>query len=184
MTLPTDEATIDTFRRWGYLAADLDPLNYMKPLAPPELEIESDLAKCLRRRYCGTLGVEFMHITEAERRQWIAERMEADPPAADPAPVLDRLIQSGLFEQVLHSRYPGTKRFSLEGIVTLIPVLDEILRSSAQLGAEQVVLAMSHRGRLNVMVQIVGKLAEDVFCRFDDVNPRSYLGGGDVKYHL
>jgi 2-oxoglutarate dehydrogenase E1 component len=125
-----------------------------------------------------------MHIPDAERRRWIAERMEADSPPVDSTRVLERLIRAGLFEQVLQSRYIGTKRFSLEGIVALIPVLDELLDQAAELGAEQLVLGMSHRGRLNVMVHIVGKSPEDVFARFEDVDPRSFLGGGDVKYHL
>ena len=162
----------------------LTPLGYLQPLAPPELALEGEAAARARRCYCGTIGAEFMHIPDAERRQWVAERMEADPPPVDSARVLDRLIRAGLFEQVLQSRYPGTKRFSLEGIVALIPVMDEVLDGAAALGAEQMVLGMSHRGRLNVMVHIVGKSAEDVFARFEDVDPRSFLGGGDVKYHL
>ena len=125
-----------------------------------------------------------MHMPDAERRQWVAERMEADPPAVDSSRVLERLIRAVLFEQVLQTRYPGTKRFSLEGITALIPVMDEALDRAAALGAEQMVLGMSHRGRLNVMVHIAGKSPDDVFARFEDVDPRSFLGGGDVKYHL
>jgi 2-oxoglutarate dehydrogenase E1 component len=184
MTPFTDEAVFDAFRRWGYLAADLDPVGYLQPLAPPEIALEGEAAARARRCYCGTIGAEFMHIPDVESRQWIAERMEADPAPVDSARVLERLIRAGNFEQVLQSRYPGTKRFSLEGIVTLIPVMDEALDRAAALGAEQMVLAMSHRGRLNVMVHIVGKSAEDVFARFEDVDPRTFLGGGDVKYHL
>jgi 2-oxoglutarate dehydrogenase E1 component len=184
MTIYSAEAVFDAFRRWGYLAADLDPLGYMQPLAPPELSLEGEDAVRARRCYCGAIGVEFMHIPDAQRRQWIAERLEAEAPPVDSARVLDRLIRAGLFEQVLQSRYIGTKRFSLEGIVTLIPVMDEVLDQAAALGAEQMVLGMSHRGRLNVMVHIVGKSPEDVFARFEDVDPRSFLGGGDVKYHL
>ena len=184
MTCHTDESIFDAFRRWGYLAADLDPLGHLKPLAPPELAIEGEAAARARRCYCGTMGVEFMYIPQAERRQWVAERMEAEALPVDSGRVLNRLIRAALFEQVLQSRYPGTKRFSLEGIVTLIPVMDEVLEGAATLGAEQIVLAMSHRGRLNVMVHIVNRSPEDVFARFDDVDPRSFLGGGDVKYHL
>ncbi len=180
----TDEAVLDAFRRWGYLAADLDPLGYMQPLAPPELALEGEAAVQARRCYCGTIGAEFMHIPDGERRQWVAERMEAEPPPVDSARVLERLIHAGLFEQILQSRYIGTKRFSLEGIIALIPVMEEMLDGAAALGAEQMVFGMSHRGRLNVMVHIVGKSAEDVFSRFEDVDPRSFLGGGDVKYHL
>jgi len=179
-----DEAVFDAFRRWGYLAADLDPVGYLQPLAPSELALEGSAAARARLCYCRSIGAEFMHIPDAERRQWVAERMEAEPPPADSARVLERLIRAGIFEQVLQSRYPGTKRFSLEGIVALIPVMDEMLDRAAELGAEQMVLAMSHRGRLTVMVHIVGKSPEDVFARFEDVDPRSFLGGGDVKYHL
>jgi 2-oxoglutarate dehydrogenase E1 component len=182
--IPTDEAVFDAYRRWGYLAADLDPVGYLQPLAPPELALEGEVAARARRCYCGSIGAEFMHIPDAERRQWVAEHMEVDAPPVDSPRVLERLIRAGLFEQVLQSRYIGTKRFSLEGIVALIPVMDEALNCAADLGAEQIVLAMSHRGRLNVMVHIVGKSAEDVFARFEDVDPRSFLGGGDVKYHL
>ena len=184
MTSLADEAAFDAFRRWGYLASDLDPLGYFQPLAPPELALDGEAAARARRCYCGAIGAEFMHIPHAERRRWVAERMEADPPTVDSPRVLERLIRAGIFEQVLQSRYPGTKRFSLEGIVALIPVMDEVLDRAADLGAEQMVLGMSHRGRLNVMVHIVGKSAEDVFARFEDVDPRSFLGGGDVKYHL
>src|SRR5208283_5084908 len=100
----TDEAVFDAFRRWGYLAADLDPIGYMQPLAPPELALEGDAAERARRYYCGTIGAEFMHIPDGERRQWVAERVEADPPPADVPRVLERLIRAGLFEQVLQSR--------------------------------------------------------------------------------
>ena len=180
----SDEAVFDAFRRWGYLAADLDPLHYLQPLAPPELALEGQAAERARRIYCGSIGAEFMHIPDAERRRWVAERMEEEPAPIDPRKVLERLLAAGIFEQVLQSRYIGTKRFSLEGMVALIPLMDQVLDSAAELGAEQMVLAMSHRGRLNVMVHIVGKSAEDIFARFEDVDPRSFLGGGDVKYHL
>jgi len=184
MASHTDQAVFDEFRRWGYLAANLDPLDFFQPLAPPELSLDGEAAARARRCYCGSIGAEFMHIPDAEHRQWVAERMETDPPPVDSQRVLERLIRAGLFEQVLQSRYMGTKRFSLEGIVTLIPVMDAILDGAGSLGAEQIVVGMSHRGRLNVMVHIVGKSAEDVFARFEDVDPRSFLGGGDVKYHL
>ena len=184
MTPTKDEAVFDEFRRWGYLAANLDPLDYIKPLAPPELALEGEAASQARQFYCGTIGADFMHIPDGERRRWVAERMEAEPSPVDTTRVLELLIRAGLFEQVLQSRYIGTKRFSLEGNVALIPVVDELLDCAGTLGAEQLVFGMSHRGRLNAMVHIVGKPAEDVFSRFEDVAPRSFLGGGDVKYHL
>ena len=102
----------------------------------------------------------------------------------DRAQILERILRAELFEEVLHSRYPGTKRFSLEGVTALIPLLDQILESASEHGAEELMLAMSHRGRLNVMVHIAGKSPVEIFAGFEDVDPRSALGGGDVKYHI
>jgi 2-oxoglutarate dehydrogenase E1 component len=184
MTLTKDEAVFDEFRRWGYLAANLDPLNYVKPLAPPELDLEGESAEAARKIYCGSIGAEFMHIPDRERRQWVAEQMEAEPSPIVTQRVLELLIRGTTFEQVLQSRYIGTKRFSLEGNIALLPVVDAMLDRASELGAEQMVFGMSHRGRLNAMVHIVGKPAGDVFSRFEDFDPRSFLGGGDVKYHL
>jgi 2-oxoglutarate dehydrogenase E1 component len=174
----------DTFRRWGYLEADLDPLGFLQPVPHPELQVEGDLAQEARRVYCGTVGVEFMHIPDPDKRQWIQERMEGAQPAVDQSRVLDLLIRADLFEQVLQQRYLGTKRFSLEGVTALIPLVDEILDAAAQRGAGELVFGMSHRGRLNVIVQIVRRAAAEVFAGFEDVDPRSVLGGGDVKYHM
>jgi 2-oxoglutarate dehydrogenase E1 component len=178
------ERVLDAFRRWGYLEADLDPVGCLKPQPHPELEIDGVVAGEARRWYCGKIGAEFTHIPDLERRRWVQERMESEPAPTDGGRILERLIRAGVFEQVLQSRYPGTKRFSLEGLIALLPLLDEVLESAAGMGAEQMVLGMSHRGRLNVMVHIVERSAEDVFARFEDVDPRTFLGGGDVKYHL
>ena len=94
------------------------------------------------------------------------------------------ILRAELLEEVLHGRYPGTKRYSLEGATALIPLLDEILEAASESGGEELMLGMSHRGRLNVMVHIVGKSPADIFAGFEDVDPRSTLGGGDVKYHI
>jgi 2-oxoglutarate dehydrogenase E1 component len=125
-----------------------------------------------------------MHIPEAEPRRWIAQRMESEAPAPDRERILERIVRAEIFEQVLQTRYLGTKRYSLEGDAALIPLLDSVLEAASNLGADQGVVAMSHRGRLNVMVHTVGRAAADVFARFEDVDPRSVLGSGDVKYHL
>ena len=93
-------------------------------------------------------------------------------------------MRADVFEQTIHSRYIGTKRYSLEGNTALIPLLDEILNAASDNGAEQAVLAMSHRGRLNVIINIVRRPAAEIFAGFEDVDPRSVLGGGDVKYHI
>jgi 2-oxoglutarate dehydrogenase E1 component len=178
------DRVLDAFRRWGYLQADLDPVGHLQPEPLPELKLTGEIADYARRIYCGKIGVEFMHIPQVEKRRWIAERLEADVIPPDRPHIMMRLIEAGVFEQVLQSRYPGTKRFSLEGVIALLPLLDEVLDRVGQLGAEQIVLAMSHRGRLTVMVLVVGKSPMDIFARFEDIDPRRVLGGGDVKYHL
>ncbi|HEY4741348.1 MAG TPA: 2-oxoglutarate dehydrogenase E1 component [Candidatus Acidoferrales bacterium] len=178
------EAIFDAYRRWGFLQADLDPLGDLQPVAMTELDVDGKDAADARAIYCGSIGAEFMHIPDRERRNWIAQRMESEAPAPDRARILERLVRAEIFEQVLQTRYLGTKRYSLEGNASLIPLLDEMLDAAANLGAKQGVIAMSHRGRLNVMVHTVGRPAAAVFARFEDVDPRSVLGSGDVKYHL
>ena len=179
------EQVFDTFRRWGYVQAHLDPLQqYLPPEPLSDLAITGEFAEEARAIYCGTVGAEFMHIADPERRRWIAEQLESPASAADSQRILDLLIQADIFEHVIQTRYLGTKRFSLEGVTALIPFLDEVLNHASELGAEKVIMAMSHRGRLNVMVNTLGKSAADIFSKFEDVDPRSSLGGGDVKYHV
>ena len=179
------DQTFDAFRRWGHLEAKLDPLGqYLLPEPVPELNFDDEAAEEARGYYCGSIGVEFMHLPDSAKREWIQERLEQGAPEPDRRQILERLTQADLFEQVIQSRYLGTKRFSLEGVTVLIPFLDEILNRAADLGAEKAVVGMSHRGRLNVMVNTVGKSPADIFSKFEDVNPRSILGGGDVKYHV
>src|SRR3989454_663817 len=178
------ERVFDAFRQWGYLEADLDPLGFLPKSPHPELQIAGEPAREARQVYCGTVGVEFMHIAEPERRKWIQERMEGPQPAVDQERILDQLIRADLFEQVLQQRYLGTKRFSLEGVTALLPLVDEILDAAGQRGAVELVMGMSHRGRLNVIVHVAKRAPEEVFAGFEDVDPRSVLGGGDVKYHM
>ncbi len=178
------ERVFDAFRQWGYLEADLDPLGFLPKSPHPELQIAGETAREARQVYCGTVGVEFMHIAEPERRKWIQERMEGPQPAVDQERILDQLIRADLFEQVLQQRYLGTKRFSLEGVTALLPLVDEILDAAGQRGAVELVMGMSHRGRLNVIVHVAKRAPEEVFAGFEDVDPRSVLGGGDVKYHM
>src|SRR6202022_4175880 len=151
----------------------------------PDLEgLTGEVAAAARRIYCGTIGAEFMHLPQPERRRWIAERIEASATQVDQQKVLERLIRADLFEQVLQSRYLGTKRFSLEGVTALIPLLDSVLDTAGEHGAVESVMAMSHRGRLNVMVHAACKSPHEVVAGFEDVDPRSVLGAGDVKYHI
>src|SRR5579862_9023156 len=179
-----DEHVFEGYRRWGYLAANLDPLGFLTPIVHPELAATGEAAAAARTFYCGTIGAEFVHIDDTERRRWIAGRLECDAPQPDRGYIMERLIRAELFEQVLQARYLGSKRFSLEGVTAVIPLLDTVLSSAAAAGAEQIVLGMSHRGRLNVMAHIAGQRAADIFAGFEDVDPRSVLGSGDVKYHV
>ncbi len=179
----------DVFRRWGFLQANLDPLGTsLAAESFPEEFAEGKEADEARQYYCGTIAVEFMHIAVPAKRQWIQQRMEsAGAPGRrkiNQQRTLELLTRADVFEQVIQSRYLGTKRFSLEGLTALIPFLDELLRSAASQGVNQAVLGMSHRGRLNVMVNTIGKATSDIFTKFEDVDPRSTLGGGDVKYHI
>ena len=178
------ERVFDTFRRWGYLAARLDPLGFLPSAASAELDESMPWSSEARAIYCGTIGAEFMHIADLQRRAWIAGRLENPTAKPDAHRILERLIRAELFEQTLQTRFVGTKRYSLEGLAVVIPLLDQIVETGAASGAEQLILAMSHRGRLNVMVHIVGRPPAEVFADFEDVDPRSVLGGGDVKYHV
>jgi 2-oxoglutarate dehydrogenase E1 component len=179
------ERIFDAFRRWGYLEATLDPLGLFEPLKHPALEVlTGEVADEARRIYCGTVGADFTHLPELDRQRWIAARIEAPASEVNQQEILERLIRADLFEQVLQARYLGTKRFSLEGVTALIPLLDSILDSAAESGAVESIMAMSHRGRLNVMVHAVCKTPHEVVAGFEDVDPRSVLGAGDVKYHV
>src|SRR4029077_7550505 len=178
------ERVFDAFRHWGYLEADLDPLGLFRPQPQPDLQLDSEAACEARKYYCGTIGVEFVHITDGERRRWIQEHMEAEPGPVDQQRCLDFLIRADVFEQVMQQRYLGTKRFSLEGNTALLPLVDEILDGAGQRGAGNLVMGMSHRGRLNVLLHVARRSPEEIFASFEDVDPRSVLGSGDVKYHL
>jgi 2-oxoglutarate dehydrogenase E1 component len=179
------ERIFAAFRRWGYLEATLDPLGMLEPLKHPALEaLAGEVADQARRIYCGTIGADFTHLPEMDRQRWIAERIEAPLKEVHQQKIFERLIRADLFEQVLQARYLGTKRFSLEGVTALVPLLDSILDSAAESGAVESIMAMSHRGRLNVMVHAACKTPHEVVAGFEDVDPRSVLGAGDVKYHI
>src|ERR1700681_2893883 len=178
------ERVFELFRRWGFYQSNLDPLGFLEPVKRPELNLTGPIANEARAVYCGNVGAEFMHLPEQERRQWIAERLESPATAVDQRRILERLVRADLFEQVLQARYLGAKRFSLEGVTALIPLLDALLEAAAETGARESVIAMSHRGRLNVMVHTACKPAHQVVSGFEDVDPRSVLGAGDVKYHV
>lgn len=174
----------NSFRRWGYLQAQIDTLGRIPAFPHPELDqVKAADAKKWRSAYCGSIGVEFMHMPFHDRCMWIAERMEASTEVADQKEILRQILEIEVFERFLHTRYVGVTRFSIEGCAALIPLLDSILTTAAENGFESVIMGMSHRARLAVMHAIVGASVSNIIACFEDIDPKSVLGRGDVKYH-
>jgi 2-oxoglutarate dehydrogenase E1 component len=142
----------------------------------------------LRDAYARTVGVEYMHIQEPDQKAWIQEHVEGptpEPGLEEKQRILDRLNAAEAFERFVHTKYLGQKRFSLEGAETLIPMLDALNTAAADAGVVEVVMGMSHRGRLNVLANVVGKSYAQIFREFEgELDPSSTQGSGDVKYHL
>ncbi|MBI2244360.1 MAG: multifunctional oxoglutarate decarboxylase/oxoglutarate dehydrogenase thiamine pyrophosphate-binding subunit/dihydrolipoyllysine-residue succinyltransferase subunit, partial [Nocardioides sp.] len=142
----------------------------------------------LRDSYCRTIGIEYMHIMDPEQRRWLQERIEVPhtkPPREEQLRILLKLNQAEAFETFLQTKFVGQKRFSLEGGETTIPVIDEICEAAAEAGLDEVAMGMAHRGRLNVLANIVGKKYSQIFREFEgNIDPRTVQGSGDVKYHL
>ena len=205
---------INAYRVRGHLIADLDPLRQETPSMPAELDpltygltiwdLEREFATNgvggetvlelgtllgrLRDAYCRTIGIEYMHIQHEEEKRWIQRRLEvkAEPFAAEEkVEILERLNRAESFETFLHTKYVGHKRFGLEGVESLIPLMGSVLDDAAAEGVEEAVIGMAHRGRLNVLANIVGKSRARMFREFaGDIDPNSIQGSGDVKYHL
>ncbi|MGH3435678.1 MAG: multifunctional oxoglutarate decarboxylase/oxoglutarate dehydrogenase thiamine pyrophosphate-binding subunit/dihydrolipoyllysine-residue succinyltransferase subunit [Sciscionella sp.] len=204
---------IDAYRTRGHLMADIDPLNYRQRrhddldvlrhgLTLWDLDREfavggfagkermklRDILGVLRDSYCRTVGVEYMHILDPGERRWLQERVEikhAKPDAAVQKYILSKLNAAEAFETFLQTKYVGQKRFSLEGGETVIAVLDAVLDSAAEQELDEVVIGMPHRGRLNVLANIVGKPIAQIFREFEgNLDPGQAHGSGDVKYHL
>ena len=204
---------IHAYRVRGHLMADTDPLEFHIRKHPDLDVLQHDLTLwdldrkfpvggfvgkqkmklrevlgVLRDSYCRRLGVEYMHIQDPEERRWIQERVERKyekPTAGEQKHILGRLNAAEAFETFLQTKYVGQRRFSLEGGESLIPLLDEILQDSARADMDEVVIGMAHRGRLNVLANIVGKPYEKIFSEFEGhLDLKSAHGSGDVKYHL
>jgi len=181
----TRDDVADRFRRWGYLQADLDFLGRLPPQPHRDLDaVAAATAAPWRARYCGRIGIEFMHLSDPARCDWIAARMESEPEPVETTRVLEQLAAAELFERFLHARYVGSKRYSLEGAAALVPLLGAVLDAAATRGTEICLVGMSHRGRLTVMTQVVATPLHRVFAGYEDFEPRSVLGSSDVKYHL
>jgi len=209
------DALVRAYRDLGHLGADLDPFGRERPcpqtLTPQGHGLdESDLdasfdpgglpldapatlrsiIELLDETYCGSIGVEIGHIVDPEERQWLQQRVEEGRNRAELTDgqrhgVLERLHRAELFEMFLHKRYVGQKRFSLEGAESLIPLLERAISRAVDTGVEEVVMGMAHRGRLNVLNNILGKTYEQIFTEFEANWDEDFVdGGGDVKYHL
>jgi 2-oxoglutarate dehydrogenase E1 component len=198
----------------GYTAARIDPLEQPRPADPQltpefyglaETDLDRRFSACgiagarfltlreilerLRAIYCRSIGAEFMHIGDGARRTWLRERMETTQNRIslsrdEQIRILGRLTDAVMFEEFIQQKYPGAKSFSLEGAESLIPLLDLAIETAGEQEVDEIVLAMAHRGRLNVLANIVGKRARDIFHEFEDAVDPLPEGRGDVKYHL
>ncbi len=148
-----------------------------------------DIVRVLRETYCRSVGVEYMHLQDPTERLWLQERME---PMRNRTAlgkeaqthILNKLQQATLFDQFLHTRYLGQKRFSIEGAEAIVAMLDDLAHHEAEQGCKEIIMGIAHRGRLNVQTNVLEKLYETVFCQFEDhYDPDSLVGSGDVKYH-
>ncbi len=208
---------IRAYRMRGHFHANLDPLGMAELPAESELDpgsygfTEADFGRrifldhvlglefatipemlaILRRTYCSTLGVEFMHISDPEEKAWIQERIEGPDKRIDfttmgKKAILNKLIEAEGFERFIDVRYTGTKRFGLDGGESVIPALEQIIKRGGNLGVREIVLGMAHRGRLNILAQVMGKPHRAIFHEFKggSSSPDDVEGSGDVKYHL
>ena len=178
-------------RSYGFSDADLDRPIFIDYVLGLETATLSEITKVLKETYCDTIGVEFMHIQEPEEKAWIQRRIEGIRNQTQftlqgKRAILERLAETEGFEMFLDRKYTGTKRFGIDGGEAMIPALEQILKRGSQLGIRDVVLGMSHRGRLNVLAQVMKKPYVAIFSEFQGaaVNPEDIQGSGDVKYHL
>jgi len=171
---------------YGLTQADRDTVFHTGSLYGVDKAKLSEIVKRLKTIYCGTIGAEYMHITDTEQKRWIQQRLEgalAKPNLTKTTKlnILKRLTAAQGLEEFLHTKYVGQKRFSLEGGESLIPLMDELIQNAGSMGIEEIIIGMAHRGRLNVLVNILGKRPKDIFSEFEG---KMGTGSGDVKYHL
>ncbi|MBN8521827.1 MAG: 2-oxoglutarate dehydrogenase E1 component [Alphaproteobacteria bacterium] len=208
---------IRAFRARGHLEADLDPLKLKEKKSHPELDpshygfspddydrpiyiggvlgMETgtmrEIISALRTIYCGTIGVEFLHLTDPEEKSWIQQRIEEPRNKTDftregKIAIYQRLVAAESLEKFLHTKYVGTKRFGLDGGEAMIPCIEQIMKRGSQMGLKEVVVGMAHRGRLNILTNVMGKPFTALFAEFQGVPsvPDDVQGSGDVKYHM
>jgi len=205
---------VRNYRVRGHMIADLDPLDRHRPTPPeldpgffglgprdmdrafyadlmggPDIQTLRNILRVAHRAYGGCIGVQFMHIDDLEERRWVQRRFESPERYGRLSPqmqqrVLRRLTHAVVFEKFIQTRYLGAKTFSLEGAETLIPLLDCAIDKASEQGVRDIVIGMAHRGRLNVLANILGKPVVQIIREFEDKHPEPMMGGGDVKYHL
>jgi 2-oxoglutarate dehydrogenase E1 component len=187
---PRDREELDP-RTYGFVEADFDRKIFLDHVLGLEYGTLREIVAICERTYCQTLGVEFMHITNAAQKSWIQERIEGPDKEISftregRRAILNKLVEAEGFEKFCDLKFTGTKRFGLDGAESLIPALEQIIKRGGNLGVKEIVLGMPHRGRLNVLTQVMGKPHRALFHEFKggSANPDAVEGSGDVKYHL
>ncbi|WP_185984222.1 2-oxoglutarate dehydrogenase E1 component [Aureimonas mangrovi] len=190
-TQPDEDYNELSPENYGFTAADYDRKIFIDNVLGMEFATIRQIVDILQRTYCSTIGVEFMHMSNPSEKQWIQERIEGPDKGVDFTPegkraILNKLIEAEGFEKFLDVKYKGTKRFGLDGGEALIPALEQIIKRGGQLGLKEIVLGMAHRGRLNVLSQVMAKPHRAIFHEFKggSFKPDDVEGSGDVKYHL
>ena len=176
---------------YGFESSDYNRPIFIDGVLGLESATLNEIVKILKATYCGNIGVEFMHLTDPEEKSWVQERIEEPRNKTDftetgKRAILQRLVAAEGFEKFLHVKYPGTKRFGLDGGEALIPCIEQIMKRGGQLGLKEIAVGMAHRGRLNVLTNVMGKSFTALFSEFQGVSslPDDVQGSGDVKYHM
>lgn len=174
---------------YGFTAGDMDRQFYTQVIPGGGMHSLNEIMSHLSETYCRHIGVQFMHIDDLHVREWLQSRMENTQnkitlDRREQLRILTKLTDAVIFEEFIQNKFLGAKSFSLEGAESLIPLLDRAFEKAGDLGAREIVIGMAHRGRLNVLANIMGKSPQKIFREFEDKDPHLYIGGGDVKYHL
>ena len=178
---------------YGFTEADLDRPIYLDGVLGLQTGTIREVMAILKRTYCGNIGIQFMHIAEPDEKAWIQQRFEG-PDAFEKngftregkIAILNKLIEAEGFERFLHKRFPGTKRFGLDGGEAMVPALEQMIKRGGALGVDEIVIGMAHRGRLNTLAAVMGKPYKAIFHEFQGGStvPSDIEGSGDVKYHM
>ncbi|MES2034985.1 MAG: 2-oxoglutarate dehydrogenase E1 component [Pseudomonadota bacterium] len=189
-TTPGDASELDP-ATYGFTEADYDRPIFLDFVLGLETSTLREILTILRRTYCGTIGVQYMHISDPKEKSWLQERIEGRDKEIvfskeGKIAILKKLIEAEGFERFLHKRFPGTKRFGLDGGEALVPAMEQIIKRGGALGVKDIVLGMPHRGRLNVLAAVMGKPYHVIFHEFQGGSslPSDIEGSGDVKYHM